>query len=87
MSTYSTADRKNIFAGRDENYRVNLMRHRYGNNYDRTETQWFTKLEDANNYAADNGCVVECNMGSEWYADEAFANHNASVVALITRRA
>lgn len=84
MTTYSPGDRAQIFAGRTEAYRVNLMRHRYGNNYERTETKWFEKLEDALNYAADNGCVVNCDMGSEWYADQAFASHDGKLVAMIT---
>jgi hypothetical protein len=87
MKNYSTADRASIFSGRPENYRVNLLRRRCGNNWYRVESKWFAQLECASNYAADNGCVVECDMGNEWYADAAFANHNASAVALLTRRA
>lgn len=84
MTPYSTADREQIFAGRTEKVRVNLMQHSYGHNYERTHTTWFDTHAAAMNYATDNGCVVECDMGSDWYADEAFANHNAKFVAMVT---
>ncbi|CAB4155377.1 hypothetical protein UFOVP674_10 [uncultured Caudovirales phage] len=84
MTVYSTTDRAQIFAGRTETHRVNLMRHRYGNNYERTQTAWFGSNADAAKFAADNGCVVNCDMSSEWYADQAFANHDAKLVAMIT---
>lgn len=84
MTSYSTTDRAKIFSGRTEKYRVNLMCHRFGNNYERTETSWFGNHADAMNYAANNACVVNCDMGNEWYADQAFANHDAKLVAMIT---
>jgi sucrose-6-phosphate hydrolase SacC (GH32 family) len=84
MTAYSTTDRAQIFANRAETHRVNLMRHRYGNNYERTHTAWFGGYADAAKFAADKGCVVNCDMGSEWYADQAFANHDGKLVAMIT---
>lgn len=86
MSSYSQTDRATIFAGREENYRVNVMAHRYGDRYDRTETRWFKTHEEACAFAADAGCTEDVNMGAEWYADQAFANHNASRVCLLVRK-
>ena len=86
MSSYSPADRATIFAGREETHRVNVMKHLYGDRYDRIETRWFKSGDEARTFAADSGCDVNVNMGSEWFADEAFANHNASVVCLIVSK-
>ena len=87
MSSYSQADRDTIFAGRSEIYRVNIMVHRYGDRYDRTETRWFKTHGEARDFAADAGCTEDVNMGAEWFADQAFANHNASRVCLLVRSA
>ena len=83
MSRYSQADRATIFAGREETYRVNVMHHRYGSRYDRSETRWFKTHAEACTFAADAGCTEDVNMGSEWYSDQAFANPNASRVCLL----
>lgn len=38
---------------------------------------------EACTFAADAGCTEDVNMGAEWYADQAFASHNASRVCLL----